>query len=452
MTSPSERLDRGLGLTQATATNLIGMIGVGPFLTIPAMLTAIGGPHIIYAWIAGAVLSLADGLVYAQLGAALPGSGGPYVYLREAYAPFGLGRMMAFLFIFETLLVGPMSIASGAVGFANYLGFYWQSMSPLAHGLAASAVCAAATALLYRDIDQVGRLAVAMLAVALVTIGWIVVAGLFTFSPSQAFDFPPSASRLDGGWWKGLAAATLVAIYNYGGYNNVCNIGEEVGEPAKTLPRAIVVSILCVVALYIAMSTVILGMVPWQEAQRSDTIAALFVARTFRDPALGRAAGALMTALILVVTAASIYALILGLSRVPFAAARDGQFFRVFARLHPTKRFPHVSLLTIGAVSLPFCFVPLGRLVNWLILVQILMQFVWQCAGVILLHRYRRDIAQPFVMWLYPLPALAAAAMWIVVFVTGPLDGILFSFGFAALALIAYALFLGRAPAAQSRE
>jgi amino acid transporter len=452
VTERSAQLDRGLGPTQATATNLIAMIGVGPFLTIPAMLTAMGGPHIIYAWIAGAVLALADGLVYAQLGAALPGSGGPYVYLREAYAPLGLGRPMAFLFIFETLLVGPMSIATGAVGFANYLGFYWQSMSPLAHGLVASAVCIGATALLYRDIEDVGRLAVAMLVVALATIGWIVVAGLFTFSPAQAFDFPPAASHLDGGWWKGLAAATLVAIYNYGGYNNVCNIGEEVREPARTMPRAIVASILCVVGLYVAMSTVILGMVPWREAQRTDTIAALFIARTFRDPALGRAAGALMTALILVVTAASIYALMLGLSRVPFAAARDGQFFNVFARLHPTKKFPHVSLLTVGAVSLPFCFVPLGRLVNWLILVQILMQFVWQCAGVMLLHRYRRDIAQPFVMWLYPLPALAAAAMWIAVFVTGPRDGILFSFAFAALALIAYALFPGRAPAAQSRQ
>jgi len=431
-----------MGLTQATATNLIGMIGVGPFLTIPAMLTAMGGPHIVYAWLAGAVLSLADGLVYAQLGAALPGSGGPYLYLREAYRPFGLGRLMSFVFIFQTLLVGPLSIASGAVGFANYLGFYWQSMTPLVHGLAAAAVCVVTTLLLYRNIEGVGRLAVAMLAVVLATVGWIVVAGLFRFSPAQAFDFPPAASRFDASWWRGLAAATLVAVYNYGGYNNVCNIGGEIRTPAKTLPRAIVVSIACVVALYLAMSTVILGMVPWQQAQRSETIAALFIARTFRDPALGHAAGVVMTALILVVTAASVYALILGLSRIPFAAARDGQFFRVFARLHPTGRFPHVALLTIGAVSLPFCFVSLGRLVNWLILVQILMQFVWQCAGVILLHRYRRDIPQPFVMWLYPLPAIAAGVMWIAIFVTGPGDGIIFSLAFAALAGIAYAIFI----------
>ncbi|HEV3139448.1 MAG TPA: amino acid permease [Vicinamibacterales bacterium] len=435
------RLERRLDLRAAMATNLIGMVGVGPFLTIPAMLTAMGGPHIIYAWIAGALLSLADGLVYAQLGAALPGTGGPYVYLREAYAPLGLGRLMAFLFIFQVLLSAPLSIASGAVGFANYLGFYWQTMTPIEHGLVAAATCVAMTALLYRNIESVGRLAVAMLVVVLATVGWIIVSGLFAFSPAQAFDFPANASRVDGAWWRHLSAATLIAIYNYGGYNNVCNIGGEVREPEKTLPRAIVLSIVAIAVMYVLMSTVIIGMVPWREAERSETIAALFIARTFRDPAAGHAAGALMTALILFVTASSLYALILGYSRVPFAAARDGQFFAVFGRLHPTKHFPDVSLLTIGAISLPFCFLSIGRIVNWLILVQIVTQSVWICAGAILLHRYRRDIRQPFLMWLYPIPAIVAAVMWTAIFVTGPRDGIVFSLVFVGITLAAYRIF-----------
>src|SRR5207253_10398018 len=134
-------LARSLGLLQATSANILMMIGVGPFLTIPFMLSAMGGPHILYAWIAGALLALCDGLVYAQLGAALPGSGGPYVYLREAYRPFGLGRLMAFVFIFQIVLVAPLAIAGGAVGFADYLGFYWTTMSPLEHNLVAAAVC-----------------------------------------------------------------------------------------------------------------------------------------------------------------------------------------------------------------------------------------------------------------------------------------------------------------------
>ena len=434
-------LDRGMGLLQATATNIIGMVGVGPFLTIPFMVTAMHGPHIIYAWAFGAVLALCDGLVYAELGAALPGSGGPYVYLREAYRPFGLGRLMAFIFIFQLMLVAPLSVAGGAVGFADYLAFYWTTMTLLEHNLVAAGVCVAVTALLYRDIKSVGRLAVVMLAVVLLTVGWVIVAGLFSFSWTQAFDFPPEARRLDAGLLRAMGAAGLLAMYNYGGYNNVCNIGEELRAPERTLPRAIVLSIAVVVVLYMVMSTVILGMVPWREVEQTRTIASLFIARTFVDPAHGRIAAMVMTSLILFVTASSLYAVILGYSRIPFAAARDGQFFRVFGRVHATKHFPHVSLLTIGAVTLPFCFFSLGQLVSWLIQVQILLQFIWQCAAVILLRRYRPDVAKPFRMWLYPVPAVVSLAMWIYIFASAPLAGMLFSAAFLALAVGAFAIF-----------
>ncbi len=434
-------LDRGMGLLQATATNIIGMVGVGPFLTIPFMVAAMGGPHIIYAWAFGAVLALCDGIVYAELGAALPGSGGPYVYLREAYRPFGLDRIMAFLFIFQVLLAAPLTIAGGAVGFADYLGFYWSTLTPLQHNLVAALVCVGVTGLLYRDITSIGRLAVVMLVVVLATLGWVIVAGLTHFSWARAFDFPPAARRLDANLVRAIGAAGLLAMYNYGGYNNVCSIGDEIVEPERTIPRAIVLSIAVVVALYVAMSTVILGMVPWQEAQRTRTIASLFIARTFSDPASGHAAALVVTALILFVTVASLYAMVLSYSRVPFAAARDGQFFKSFARLHPTKHFPHVSLVTICAMTLPLCFFTLGQLVNWLIQVQILMQFVWQCAAVMLLRRYRPDVAKPFRMWLYPLPALVSLALWIYVFVSGPAAGIAFSFVFLGAALAAYAMF-----------
>ena len=433
-----------MGLLQATATNIIGMVGVGPFLTIPFMVSAMGGPHIIYAWAFGAVLALCDGLVYAELGAALPGSGGPYVYLREAYRPFGLGRLMAFVFIFQTMLVAPLSIAGAAVGFADYLGFYWTSMGPSAHNLIAAGVTVAVTALLYRDIRSIGRLAVIMLVVVMATVGWVIVAGLFNFSLAQAFDFPPEAGRLDAGLLRATAATGLLAMYNYGGYNNICNIGEEIRSPERTVPRAIVLSIVVVVVLYVVMSTVILGMVPWREAQETRTIASLFIARSFSDPASGRIAAIVMTALILFVTASSLYAVILGYSRIPFAAARDGQFFRAFGRVHPAKHFPHVSLLTIGAVALPFCFFSLGQLVGWLIQVQILLQFVWQCAAVMLLRRYRPDIPKPFRMWLYPLPALISLGMWLYIFVSSPLPGIVFSIAFVAVAVAAYFMFRRR--------
>jgi amino acid transporter len=448
----SERahLERGLTLLQATATNILVMIGIGPFLTIPFMLSSMGGPHIIYAWLAGAVLALCDGLVYAQLGAALPGSGGPYLYLREAYRPFGLGPLMGFLFIFQTILIAPLSIASGAVGFADYLRFFWTTMGPAVHDAVAAAVALGMTALLYRNIRDVGRLSVVMLSIVAITVGWVIAVGMWQFSTAQAFAFPPEARTLDGALVARIGAVALLAMYNYGGYNNVCNIAEEIREPVRTVPRAIVLSILLVVALYIVMSTVMIGVIPWAEAAQTRTIASVFIARTFANPESGRIAALVMTGLILFVTASSLYGVILGYSRVPFAAAREGQFFAAFGRIHPTKHFPHVSLMTLGALSVPFCFFSLGQIVNWLILVQIVSQFVWQCAAVILLRRYRRDIPQPFVMWLYPLPAIVAAALWIYVFLSAPAGGQLFAIGFVAVGIAAHTFFVRVQPSQAS--
>lgn len=438
-------LDRAIGMLQATATNIISMVGVGPFLTIPFMVAAMNGPHVIYAWLAGLVLALADGMVYAQLGASLPGSGGGYVYLREAFQPFGLGRLMSFLFIFQTLLVAPLSVASGAVGFADYLKFVWTTMTPLQHNLVAGAVCLVTTALLWRHISGIGRLAVVMLAVVLLTVGWVIVAGLFSFSPAQAFDFPPEAYAFDGRLFRSIGAAAILAMYSYGGYNQICNLGDEVKDPGRTIPRSIVLSTLLVAVIYIVMTTVIVGMIPWTEVKESRTIASLFIQRTFADPDAGRIAGMAMTALILFVSASSLYALILGYSRVPYAAAKDGNFFRVFAHVHPTKHFPDVSLATIGLIAIPFCFFSLGQIVSWLVQVQILLQFIWQCAAVVLLRRYRPDVPQPFTMALYPWPAVLSGGLWLFIFLTGPMDGIVFSFAFLVAGVVAYAAFSRRA-------
>jgi amino acid transporter len=437
-------LDRAIGLLQATATNIISMVGVGPFLTIPFMVAAMNGPHVVYAWIAGLVLALADGMVYAQLGASLPGSGGGYVYLREAFKPFGLGRLLSFLFIFQTLLVAPLSVASGAVGFADYLRFYWTSMTPGQHHVVAGGVCVATTALLWRHISDIGRLAVAMLTVVLVTVGWVIVAGLVSFSPAQAFDFPPEAYAFDGRLFQSIGAAAILAMYSYGGYNQICNLGDEVRDPGRTIPRSIVIATMVVAALYIVMTTVIVGMIPWTEVKESRTIASLFIQRTFANPETGRVAGLVMTGLILFVAASSLYALILGYSRIPYAAAKDGNFFRVFAHVHPTKHFPDVSLAAIGLIAIPFCFFTLGQIVSWLVQVQILLQFIWQCAAVVLLRRYRPDVPQPFTMPLYPWPAVLSGGLWLFIFLTGPRDGIVFAVVFLLAGIGAYRLFATR--------
>jgi amino acid transporter len=238
-----------------------------------------------------------------------------------------------------------------------------------------------------------------------------------------------------------VGAASVLAMYSYGGYNQVCNIGDEIKDPRRTIPRSIVLSTFLVAALYMLMTIVILGMIPWQEVRDSRTIASVFIERTFADPASGRIAGVVMTGLILFVAAASLYATILGYSRIPYAAARDGDFFKVFAHVHPVKRFPDVSLITIAIVSIPFCFFTLGQLVSWLIQVQVLLRFIWQCAAVVLLRRYRSDIPQPFTMWLYPWPAVLSGALWLFIFFTGPWAGIAFSVAFLLAGVVAFAVF-----------
>ena len=213
------------------------------------------------------------------------------------------------------------------------------------------------------------------------------------------------------------------------------------------MPRSIFLSIAIVAVLYMLMTIVILGMIPWEQVRDSRTVASIFIERTFANPATGRLAGTVMTVLILFVAASSLYATILGYSRIPYAAARDGDFFRLFAHVHPTKHFPDVSLIAIALVSIPFCFFTLGQLVSWLIQVQVLLRFIWQCAAVVLLRRYRPDIPQPFTMVLYPWPAILSGALWLFIFFTGPWEGILFSVAFLLAGVAAYTIFARNARA-----
>src|SRR5947209_14145589 len=179
--SESPQLVRGIGLLEAVSANMLEMIGVGPFITIPILLAKMNGPQAILGWILGALVALCDGLVWAELGAAMPGAGGPYHYLSQAYGPKRLGRMMSFLFIWQTVFLAPLSIGSGAVGFAQYAKFLAKDMLWWQEKLIAMAICLLITALLYRDIRTVGRLSIVMWVVVVGTTLWITIAGLLNF-------------------------------------------------------------------------------------------------------------------------------------------------------------------------------------------------------------------------------------------------------------------------------
>ncbi len=403
-------LVRGMGLLQATAANMLNMIGIGPFITLGVILGYMGGPQAMLGWLLGALLSVCDGLVYAELGAALPGAGGAYVYFREAFNPASWGLLFSFLFLWEMLFSGPLGMAAACVGFGDYAQYLLPGLGHVGVTLLAMGVAVAITILLYRPIASVGRLSVWMLGLVLAAIGWVVVAGLVHMNVHQAFAFPPGAFRLDGSFFAGLSSATLFALYNYGGYNNVTFLGAEVRNPGKNIPRAIVFSIVVVAALYLLMSISVVGVMPWKEAVSSNAVISDFIGRLY-----GRGAADLMTGLVLTATFSGIFALSLGYSRILFAAGEAGQFFRVFGRVHRTGRFPTVALLAINGAALVLCWLPIGKLIQAQMIVQIVFQFIPQILAVFAIRRFRRGIALPFRMWLYPLPALVALGGWIYV-------------------------------------
>jgi amino acid transporter len=419
------KLIRGVGVRGATALNMIDMIGVGPFITIPLIIAAMNGPQAILGWIVGAVLVVCDGLVWAELGAALPGTGGAYRYLSEIYGRDRVGRLMSFLFIWQLTFSAPLSIASGCIGLAQYATYIFPAMgqqtkrtlpvvgnveiNAIPVALVAIATVALAVFLLYRKITIIERLSKFLWVGVMLTILWIIFAGVTHFDPKLAFDFPPGAFTLNSSFFTGLGAALLVAVYDYWGYYNVCFLGGEVRDPGRTIPRAVLYSILFVSIIYLVMNVSILGVIPWREfASTARTPAQNYVISSFIERLYGHKAALVATLLIMWTAFASVFSLILGYSRVPFAAARDGNYFKAFARIHPRHRFPYVSLLTLGAFAAVFCFFRLADVIAALVIIRLVVQFIAQTIGVIVLRIRRPDLPRPFRMWLYPLPALLA--------------------------------------------
>jgi len=414
------------------------MIGIGPFITIPLILAAMGGPQAMIGWVLGAIIAICDGLVWAELGAAMPGSGGSYHYLRQAYGPARLGNLMSFLFIWETVCTAPFSIASGAVGFSNYTRYLWPAMNDIQGKVLAALLCLAVMGLLYRDIKSIGKLSVAMWVIVLITVAWVLFAGVTNFQPARAFDFPPNAFNLNWVFFAGLGNATLNAIYDYGGYNNVCFFGGEVKQPSRTIPRAVLISIGAVAVIYMVMTVTIIGVVSWREVIIEGTLANKAIVAYFIQYLYGSKAATLMTLLILWTTFASIFAVMLGYSRVPYAAAADGRFFKPFARLHPTKNFPNFSLVFIGVTSALACWLDLSTLIAALIIIEKIARDIGQAVAVIVIRRYRPEIKLPFKMWLYPLPSLIALAGWIYILGTNQASIVLWGIALMIVGVAAY--------------
>jgi amino acid transporter len=421
-------LTRGFGLLGATALNMSNMVGVGPFITIPLLMSSMGGPQAMLGWVTGAVLATCDGLIWSELGAALPGSGGSYRFLREAYGPQTWGRLMAFLFIWQFLLSGPLEVASGMIGFANYASYLWPGLEYRGQTMLAVSVGVVAVWLLYRQITFLSRVTVTLWVGTVLTMLGILVFGFPHFDARRAFDFPAGAFSFSRPFFLGLGSASLISVYNYLGYYDVCYIGDEVRDPARVIPRSILYSIAACAIGYLAIHLALIGVLPWREEMQSN-----FIVSDFMERLHGRPAAIAATLMILWTAFGSVFALLLGYSRIPFAAARDGFFFRIFGRLHPSKNFPHISLLVLGAVSIGAAFFKLDAVISALITTRILVQFLGQIFAVPLLRKKLPDAARPYKMWLYPLPAVLAFFGWLYIFLT---SGLVFvAIGLATLAV-----------------
>ena len=440
-TLENPHLVRRFSLLPATALNMTNMIGVGPFITIPLLMTALGGPQAMLGWIVALVIVICDGMVWSELGAAMPGSGGSFHYLREAFGRERFGRLMAFLFVWQFVLSGPLEIASGYIGFAQYASFIWTGLTRPGVIALVTVVGLVNIALLYRRIQSIVKITISLWVGTLITVLAVIVTGAGHFDPHIAFDFPPGAFNFSLGFFLGLGAASRIGIYDYLGYYDVCYIGDEVRDPGRVIPRSILISTAAVAVIYLGINLSLIGVVPWREFVPADAHPeSNFIVSIFMQKIYGTGVATIFTLLVLWTAFGSVFALLLGYSRIPFAAAESGYFFRVFGRLHPTKDFPYVSLLVLGTISIIAGFFSLGTVIDALIVTRILVQFMGQAFGLILLRRRSPDMPRPYRMWLYPVPALVAVLGWIFVFATTQLLVILFGVGVLALGCLAFLL------------
>ena len=429
-TEPGPELHRGISTRGALGINLLDMVGVGPFVTLPLIVGAMGGPQAMLGWVLGAALSLCDGCVWSELGTAYPEAGGSYAYLKHLYGDRGLGRLLSFLYAFQLLLSAPLSIASGCLGFAQYLSYLlpwaarpWAAFRvlgvPIVLGgqtLLAMGVCVLATVALHREVSSLGRIVQALGAAVLLALVAIIVTGFTHFQPALAFSFPAGAFHLDARFVTGLGTGLLISAYDYWGYYNVCFLGAEVRDPRRAIPRAVLGSVAIVGTLYLLMNVSVLGVLPWRTFLGDDNLEARRAAmavfmRAAYPGATGGAAAVAIVVLIAVAAGASVLALLLGYSRIPFAAARDGNFPKVFGRLRAGTGVPFVSLRVLAGVTLLCCLFRLGEVISTLVVIRIVFQFLLQGVAVLLPgHRRARRSGAGFRMPLYPLPALLALA------------------------------------------
>jgi amino acid transporter len=420
-------LERRLGIGQATAINMIDMVGIGPFITLPMVISMMNGPWFLYAWIAGALLSFIDAMIWSELGTAFPKAGGSYNFLKEAYGANGAGKLMSFLFVWQTMIQAPLVIASAAIGFASYFS-YLVPLTGLTSKIVSGSIVILIVVLLYRKIDAIGKISVLLWIGVIITLIWIIGSGIAYGNFIAPVSHINDGLTLNHAFISAIGFASVKSVYSYLGYYNVCHLGGEIVNPSVNIPRSMFLSIAGITVLYLLMNISVVSVIPWQQAKESE-----FVLSVYMNTLAGSTASKVITCLILWVAFASVFSATLGYSRIPYAAAADGAFFKVFAKLHPTKHFPYVSLLFLGGLAFIFSLLfKLSEVISAILAMRILIQFVGQAIGLLLLRKKRGEAIFPYKMPFFPVPVYLAIAIWLfILYSTG------FKWAFYGLLVIA---------------
>ncbi len=405
--------NRKINLLQATSINMIDMVGIGPFVVMPFVVAQFNSGLFIWAWIFGAFTALMDAMIWSELGAKYPLAGGTYNFHRIAFGEKG-GRLMSFLFVWQTSIQAPLVVASASIGFAQYLT-YIVPMDLWQQKIVSGGLVILAFLLLYRKIETIGKISVIMGTIVILTITWIIISGLL--NQQQTIKLIPSGNEsfFSLAFWAAIGHASVKTVYAYLGYYNVCHLGGEIKNPGKNIPRSIFISIIGITTLYLLMNISVMGVMPWQSVNADDK----YLVSSFMEQLYGHQAGIIVTVLILCIAFSSLFAVILGYSRVPYAAAVDGNFFKPFAKLHPTKNFPYISLIVLCALGFVFSLLfKLSEVISSILAMRIIVQFIAQGVGVTLLRKSYGTKDLPYKMWLFPLPVILSIAIWIFLFIS----------------------------------
>ncbi|HEV8287094.1 MAG TPA: APC family permease [Chitinophagaceae bacterium] len=410
---PALQTNRKINLLQASAINMIDMVGIGPFVVMPIVVSYFHNGLFLWAWIFGAFTAFVDAMIWSELGAAYPLAGGTYNFLRIGYGE-KWGKLMSFLFVWQTSIQAPLVVASGAIGFAQYLS-YIVDMNFLQQKLVSGGLVVIVFLLLYRKIEAIGKISVILWIVVILTVLWIIVSGLTHQQHSIQLLPAGEESFFQYAFWAAVGQGSVKTVYSYLGYYNVCHLGGEIKRPEKNIPKSIFISIAGIAILYLLMNISVMSVIPWQEIKPNEK----HLASIFMEHIYGHQAGIIITVLILWIALASLFAIVLGYSRIPYAAAVDGNFFKIFSKLHSTKNFPYISLIFLCALGLIFSMLfRLGQVIDSILAMRILIQFIGQSIGLVLLRKRLNTSNLPFKMWLYPLPVILSICIWMFLFVS----------------------------------